>query len=112
RGLPNLRKTPEALKQLMTPTSKKMLVESGVFSDAELTSRYHVRLERYVKDVAIEVETLTQLVDTVVLPAALEYHGKLAEGAAAAKTAGLAAVPQKESAERIAHLVDLLQTRK
>ncbi|HEY1957905.1 MAG TPA: glutamine synthetase III [Polyangiaceae bacterium] len=112
RGLPNLRKTPEALKQLVTPTSKKMLVDSGVFSEAELTSRFHVRLERYIKDVAIEVETLTQLVDTVVLPAALQYHGKLAEGAAAAKAAGFAATPQKESAERIAHLCDLLQTRK
>ncbi len=112
RGLPNLRKTPEALKQLVTPSSKKMLVESGVFSEAEITSRYHVRLERYVKDVAIEVETLGQLVDTVVLPAALEYHGKLAEGAAAAKAAGLSSIPQKESAERIAHLCDLLQQRK
>jgi glutamine synthetase len=112
RGLPNLRKTPEALKQLMTASSKKMLVESGVFSEAELTSRFHVRLERYVKDIAIEVESLTQIVDTMVLPAALMYHGKLAQGAAAAKAAGFAATPQKESAERIAHLVDLLATRK
>ena len=48
----------------------------------------------------------------MVLPAALQYHGKLAEGAAAAKAAGFAATPQKESAERIAHLVDLLSQRK
>ncbi len=112
RGLPNLRKSPEALKQLVTPSSKKMLVESGVFSEAELTSRFHVRLERYTKDIAIEVESLTQIVDTMVLPAALQYHGQLAQGAAAAKAAGFAATPQKESAERIAHLVDLLSTRK
>jgi glutamine synthetase len=112
RGLPNLRKTPEALRQLVTSSSKKMLVESGVFNEAELTSRYHVRLERYIKDVAIEVETLTQIVDTMVLPVALMYHGTLAAGAAAAKTAGLAATPQKESAERVAYLCDLLTTRK
>jgi glutamine synthetase len=112
RGLPNLRKSPEALKQLVTSSSKKMLVDSGVFSDAELTSRFHVRLERYIKDIAIEVETLFQIVDTMVLPAALQYHGKLAEGAAAAKAAGFLATPQKESAERIAHLCDLLSTRK
>jgi glutamine synthetase len=112
RGVPNLRKTPEALKQLVTPSSKKMLVESGVFSEAELMSRYHVRLERYTKDLAIEVETLTQLVDTMVLPAALAYHSRLAEGAAAAKAAGFGAIPQKESAERIAHLCDLLSQRK
>jgi glutamine synthetase len=112
RALPNLRKSPEALKQLVTPASKKMLTESGVFSEAELTSRFHVRLERYVKDIAIEVETLLQIVDTMILPAALLYHGQLAKGAAAAKAAGFAATPQKESAERIAHLVDLLSTRK
>ena len=112
RGLPNLRKTPEALKQLAASASKKMLVESGVFSEAELASRYHVRLERYVKDIAIEVETLMQVVDTMILPAALAYHGKLAEGAAASKAAGFTQAPQKESAERIAHLCDLLTTRK
>jgi glutamine synthetase len=48
----------------------------------------------------------------MVLPAALDYHSRLAEGAAAAKAAGFAATPQKESAERIAHLCDLLTQRK
>ncbi len=112
RGLPNLRKTPEALKQLTGSASKKMLVDSGVFTDAELASRFHVRIERYAKDIAIEVETLMQVVDTMILPAALAYHSKLAEGAAAAKAAGFGLLPQKESAERIAHLCDLLSTRR
>ncbi len=112
RGLPNLRKSPEALKQLVTDTSRKMLTGLGVFTEAELASRYHVRLERYNKNIAIEVETLMQLVDTMVLPAALGYHGALAHGAAAAKQAGFRSLPQTESAERIAHLVDLLQQRR
>ena len=37
----------------------------------------------------------TQIVDTMVLPAALQYHGQLAQGAAAAKAAGFAATTPK-----------------
>lgn len=111
RGLPNLRKTPEALMQLVSDQSKKMLTSLGVFSEAELLSRFHVRVERYNKVLAIEVETLMQLVDTVVLPAALTYHSQLSQGAAAAKAAGLTA-PQAEVADRVAHLVSLLGKRR
>src|SRR5262245_48916985 len=50
RGLLNLRRTPEALAQLTTPAAKKLLVGMGVLNDAELESRYNVRMERYIKD--------------------------------------------------------------
>src|SRR4051794_4054916 len=44
RGLPNLRRTPEALKQLVAKQSRQMLTKLGIFSEEELDSRYHVRL--------------------------------------------------------------------
>ena len=112
RGLPNLRKTPEALLELTTPGSKKMLTEMGIFTEAELNSRFHVRLERYNKVLAIEVDTLVHVVDTMILPAALKYHGVLAQGAAAAKAASFPTIPQAESAERLGRLVGLLQERR
>ena len=86
RGLLNLRRTPEALSQLVTKQAKKCLVGLGILSDAELDSRYHVRLERYIKDMLIEMHTLREMVDTFVLPAAFEYSGKLAEAASQAKS--------------------------
>src|SRR2546428_2146337 len=58
RGLLNLRRTPEALAQLVTKAARKCLVGLGILSDAELESRYHVRLERYVKDMLIELHML------------------------------------------------------
>ena len=97
--------------QLVSDKSKKMLTSQGVFSEAELQSRFHVRIERYVKVLTIEVHALAQLVDTVVLSTALTYHSRLAKGAASAKAAGLTA-PQAEAAERVAHLVSLLITRR
>ena len=112
RGLPNLKKTPEALRQLTSASTRKALVDLGIFTEAEIASRHHVRIERYVKVLSIEVETLLQMVDTMVLPAACTFHSKLAQGVAAAKSAGLSA-PQAELCERVAHLVSaLLQKRK
>src|SRR5213082_619491 len=81
RGLPNLRRTPEALKQRGTKQARQMLTKLGIFSEAEIDSRYHVRLERYIKDMLIEMHTLRETIDTMVLPAALEYVGGLATAA-------------------------------
>jgi glutamine synthetase len=109
RGLLNLRRTPEALAQLMEPTSRKCLVGLGIFNDAELESRYHVRLERYIKDMLIELHTMREMVDTLVLPAAFNYHGTLIDAVAKAKSARLAQVPQVAAANEIGRLIKDLQ---
>ena len=112
RGLPNFRKTPEALEQLITPPSRKVLTDLGILSDAELESRFHVRMERYVKDVMIELITLKEITDTLILPAAFGYYGTLASAAAAAHTAGISVVPQVAQANHIGTLIQELQTRR
>jgi glutamine synthetase len=110
RGLPNLRRTPEALAQLVTKQSRQLLTKLGIFTEEEIDSRYHVRLERYVKDMLIELNTLREMVDTMVLPAALEYVGGLATSAAQAKAAALPVIPQLEPATRIGKLIQELQS--
>jgi glutamine synthetase len=109
RGLLNLRRTPEALAQLVTKTSRKCLTGLSILTDAELESRYHVRLERYIKDMFIELHTLREMVDTLVLPAAFSYMGLLLEGAAQAKSARVTTVPQIEAANAIGKLIKELQ---
>jgi len=109
RGLPNIRRTPEALKQLTTKQTHDLLVKLGVFSEEELESRYHVRLERYIKDMLIEMHTLREMVDTLVLPAAFTYSGSLAESAAQAKAAGISVIPQIETANTIGKAIQELQ---
>src|SRR5262249_40934052 len=111
RGLPNLKKTPEALAQLVTEKSKKLLTSMGIFTEAEVVSRYHVRLERYVNSLFIEVETLRSMVDTMVLPACYAYHGMLAQTVVSAKAAGVAA-PQAETLSRMSTLVANLQSER
>lgn len=78
RGLPNLAKTPEALAEMVKPEAVEFFHRTGVFSEKEIHSRYHVNLERYIKDVEIEVETMKKLVRTMVLPAAFQHQGMIA----------------------------------
>jgi glutamine synthetase len=110
RGLPNLRRSPEALEQLTTRQSRTLLNKLGIFNKAELESRYHVRLERYVKDMLIEMHTLKEMIDTLVLPAAFRYAGELATAAAHAKTAGVKTIPQVAAANEIGEMIDCLRT--
>ena len=109
RGLPNLRRTPEALKEMISKQSRKVLTDLGVLTKEELESRYHVRVERYVKDMLIELHTLREIVDTMVIPAAFTYLNQLTEAAAQAKAAGIAVVPQIATANQIGELVQELQ---
>jgi len=109
RGLLNLRRTPEALAQLVTKQSRKLLTSLSILSDTELESRYHVRLERYIKDMLIELHTMRELVDTFVLPAAFDYSGRLADSAAQAKVAGIKSIPQIDAANTVGALITDLQ---
>jgi glutamine synthetase len=112
RGLLNLRRTPEALAQLVTRSSRKLLTSLGILSDDELDSRYHVRLERYIKDMLIEMHTLREMIDTFVLPSAFNYSGRLAKAAYQAKSAGIKVIPHVDAANKIgAAIVDLQKHR-
>ena len=109
RGLPNLRRTPEALKQMVSKQSRALLTKLGVLTKEELESRYHVRVERYVKDILIELHTMREMVDTIVVPAAYGYLGQLSESASQSKTAGIAVIPQVATANKVGELVQELQ---
>lgn len=111
RGLPNLRKTPEALHQLIEKKSIELFTKYGVFSEAEVNSRYHVRVERYIKNLMIEVDTLKSMIDTQVLPAAYAYSGDLAQTVVAVKAAGVSA-PQVDILNKLMHLIAALQTKR
>lgn len=112
RGLPNFRRTPEALGQLVTKKSRDLLIGLGVLSEPELDSRYHVRLERYIKDMLIEMHTLREMIDTMVLPAAYAYAGSLAASANQAKAAGIKEIPQLDRANEVGKLAKQLKTQR
>jgi glutamine synthetase len=112
RGLPNLRRAPEGLAELTTRKAHSVLVGLGVLTEAELESRYHVRIERYLKDMLIEMHTIAEMIDTLVLPAAYSYSGALASSAAQAKAAGVTEIPQIERANEIGKLARTLKGKR
>jgi glutamine synthetase len=111
RGLLNLRKTPEALHEIIQPKAKALLSGLEIFSEAEVTSRFHVRLERYIKNLYIEIDTLKAMVDTQILPSCYAFHGKLASEVASAKAAGVPA-PQMDTLTRVGALISALQQKR
>jgi glutamine synthetase len=111
RGLPNLRRTPEALHQMVESKSVELFTKYEVFSEAEVHSRYHVRLERYLKNMMIEVDTLKAMIDTQVLPAACAYAGDLASTVVSMKAAGVPA-PQSATLSKISQAIQSLQTKR
>lgn len=112
RGLLNLRRTPEALAQLMTPAANKLLVGLNILTRAELESRYHIRLERYIKDMLIEMHMLKEMVDTLVLPAGFSYLGTLTASAAEARAAGVKVIPQVDAANELGTQLKELRARR
>src|SRR4051812_3443815 len=112
RGLPNYRRSPEALEQLMTKESRQLVTGLKIFTAEELESRYHVRLERYVKDMLIEMHTVREMVDTMVLPAAFDYAGTLIESASRAKGSGITAAPQVAQANKLNRMIASLQKQR
>lgn len=107
RGLPNLPKTSDALAWLADPKRHQVLVRRGIFTAEEVHARVHVRLERYLKDMDIEVSMLKRLVDQAVLPAGASYLGELAASVASAKAAGLSTPHAPRAAEIAKCLAEL-----
>ncbi|MBJ7348590.1 MAG: glutamine synthetase III, partial [Thermoleophilaceae bacterium] len=77
RGLLNLRTTPDALPQWITPEAIEVFGKYGVLSERELHSRYEVFLEQYVVNVNIEAETAVDIAKTMILPAAARHVAQL-----------------------------------
>ncbi len=89
RGLLNLAKSPEALAQLKNKDVKTLFTKSGVYRADELESRYHLELERYIKDLEIEIAALKEIALTAVLPAAFKHQAQIAGSVAALAAAGI-----------------------
>ncbi|HET6338670.1 MAG TPA: hypothetical protein VFG30_35870, partial [Polyangiales bacterium] len=89
RGLPNNKTTPEALSALQAPAIVAMFDKYKVLSPRELTSRYEIALEQYVKAVNVEAKLAVKIAKTQILPAAIRYQTELATNAAALKAAGV-----------------------
>jgi glutamine synthetase len=96
RGLGNLRTTPEAISVLKDMKKTNVLIKTGVFRESEISTRYNVMLERYIKCREIELKTLREMVLKQVLPTALTYKAMLASSIKHHKDAGVESTVETE----------------
>jgi glutamine synthetase len=68
RGLPILNTTVDALAVMADKKAVQFLIDTKVFTDEELTSRYHISVERYIKTLDLEHDTLLELLSSFVIP--------------------------------------------
>ena len=107
RGLMNLRTTPEALSHLLDEKNVALFEHHGVFSAAELRSRYEILLQNYVNVIHIEAETMMDMVSRNILPAVSAFSAKLCENARIkAEVAGVACGYEKARCREISRHTD------
>ncbi len=107
RGLMNLKTTPEALAHLLDGKNVKLFEAHGVFSEAELRSRYEILLQNYVHIIHIEAQTLMDMVGRNILPAVSAFSAKLCENARVkGEVAGVACGYEKARCRELSRLTD------
>jgi glutamine synthetase len=110
RSLPNNKTTPVALKALITNKALNLFEKYQVLSRVELNSRYIIYLEKYIKDLEIEVKCLNNICLNQVIPVAIIYQKTVAKAIIATKEAlGSAAVVSAEI-EILKKVVDLVNS--
>ncbi|MDD5343322.1 MAG: glutamine synthetase III [Smithella sp.] len=79
RGLPNYKTTPVALKAIVTNKALDLFEKYKVLSRVELQSRYIIYLEKYIKDLEIEVKCLSNICLSQIIPSVVVYQKMLAK---------------------------------
>jgi len=108
RGLPNIRSTTESLSTIMDKENVRVFAKHKVLSKTELHARMEILFEVYSKMINIEALTMLNIVKRRILPASIEYSGRLAAAVGAISSTGLSAETQKAMLEKVCYLVGSL----
>jgi glutamine synthetase len=91
RGLPNLRRTTDALPFMVAPEVVAIFEKYKVLNKRELESRLEIALENYCRVAKLEANLTAEIATTQLLPAATRYQKELADTVVSLKGAGVAA---------------------
>jgi len=90
RGLANIKTTPKALDAFLSEKAEILFAESNVFSPREAHARHEILLDSFYKKLQIEARVMGELVQNVIIPAAIAYQTKLINNVKGLKDLGLA----------------------
>ncbi len=90
RGLANLPTTVDALSHYLDEKNVALFRRNGILSETELRSRHDIMLDHYIKTTLIDAQTLHEMGEREILPAAFACMRGLSEGVSLRKSLGLA----------------------
>lgn len=85
RGLLNLRTAPEAFAYYIADKNIKLFERNKIYTKEEVTARYEIVLENYIKSLNIEALTMLDMAKKDILPAVSAYVRELTDTALAKK---------------------------
>ncbi len=106
RGLPHARDTVDALPVLQARKASRLFSKYKVLDKAELESRANAFMEKYVKQMTIETESMVMIARQAILPAALQHQRNLADALGAVEAVGLDSDRQRDELQDFVALVD------
>lgn len=86
RGLLNLKTLPDAMGEYLNPKNIKLFTDMGVYTQIEMESHYDIKLEKYCQVLNIEVETMLEMINKDILPAAFKYMSAISDTAIKVKS--------------------------
>ncbi len=109
RGLPMIANSTAAFQVMQSRKNAELFKKYGVLSRPELESRMHIAVEKYIKQITIEAETMVSIARGMILPAALQHQALVAEAVAATDAAGVECEDTRESLREFVSLVTELR---
>ncbi len=109
RGLPNMKNTVDALPVIVRKDSIELFTKYKVYTERELTARYNIFAEKYVKELTIEANMMAHMARTMILPASLRYQGEVAAAVNATKAAGVNPGAQLEELRELTETLSQFQ---
>jgi len=111
RGLLNLPSTLDALRVMPSEKNKRLFESLKVLNEREFEARYEIFLEQYFKTLNIEANSVQQIGNTMILPAAVRYINELAAAVDRGKQLGVSTKGTHQLLEEVSSLVDELVAR-
>ncbi|MBI1837842.1 MAG: glutamine synthetase III [Flavobacteriia bacterium] len=81
RGLKNLKDTPRALKVWSDKKVAKLFNDLNILTPREIEARQEIEFESYILKLQIEARIMGDMVQSQIIPAAVEYQNKLLQNA-------------------------------
>ncbi len=112
RGLKNYPTLPDAMEHYLDRKNIDLFVNAGIYSEIEMHTHFEVKLEKYCQVLNIEVETMLEMINKDILPAAFRYMKMLSESVCSMKSAvGITCAAESGLLKKLSAMADELEAK-